>query len=109
MSVNSSMDAAVFAALSGRGHRCVGRQALIAFDKELEARNAWSDIVETFEISNGAEIPRIELSIYGDHGSYDLSVHERRKVAAERLATMLAAIDTEAAEFCFYVWPDGDC
>lgn len=103
------MDAAALAALSGRGHRCVGRHALIAFANELDARNAWIDIVETFEISNGAEIPRIELSNYGDHGSYDLSVRERRKVAAERLATILSAIDTEAAEFCFYVWLDGDC
>lgn len=103
------MDAAVFSALSGRGHRCVGRHELTAFDKELDARNAWIDIVEAFEVSNGAETPRIELSIYGDHGSYDLSARERRKAAAERLARLLAAIDAETAKFCFNVWADGDC
>ena len=37
----------------------------------MNAQGAWIDIVETFEIAKGLETPRIGLSIYGDHGSYD--------------------------------------
>jgi len=106
MSENSVGNAAVLAASSGRGHRCVGINALIAFGKELGTRKAWIDIVETFEISNGLEIPRIELSIYGDHGAYDLPARERQELAADRLAEMLAALEMESAEFCFDVWLD---
>ena len=106
MSENSHRDAAAVVVSSGRGHRCVGTTALIAFNRELDAHRAWIDIVETFEIAEGLEVPRIELSIYGDHGAYDLPVAERRKLAADRLAEMLAAIGNESADFCFDVWLD---
>lgn len=106
--MKSNGEAAVLAASSGRGYRCVGIPGLIAFNKELDARQAWIDIVETFEIADGLEIPRIDLSIYGDHGAYDLPATERRESAAARLAEMLAAVGNESADFCFTVWLDRD-
>ena len=63
---------AILAASSGRGYRCIRASALLGFSDLLNAQGAWIDIVETFEIAEGLETPRIDLSIYGDHGSYDL-------------------------------------
>lgn len=102
----SDRDDAILAASSGRGHRCIGTTDLLAFSERLNAQDAWIDIVETFEIADGLEIPRIELSIYGDHGAYDLPAADRRKLAADRLAEMLRAVDNESGDFCFDVWLD---
>lgn len=91
---------------SGRGHRCIGISALKAFNEDLEGHRAWIDIVETFEIADGLEIPRLDLSIYGDHGAYELPASERRRLAADRLSGLLAAVAKESAEFGFTVWLD---
>lgn len=102
----SDHDDAILAASSGRGHRCTGTTGLLAFSERLKAQDAWIDIVETFEIADCLEIPRIELSIYGDHGAYDLPTEERRKLAADRLAGMIRAVGNEPGDFCFDVWLD---
>lgn len=74
----------------------------------MSARGAWVDIVETFEISEGLEIPRIDLSIYGDHGTYDLPAAERQVLAGRRLTEMLAHAAKEPTELRFDVWLDSD-
>lgn len=102
----SDRDDVIRAASSGRGYRCKGASALLAFSEQLKAQGAWVDIVETFEIADGLERPRIELSIYGDHGTYHLPVAERRQLAADRLAALVVAVRKESAEFCFDVWLD---
>lgn len=104
----SDDDDAILAASSGRGHRCIGASDLLAFSKRLNAQKAWIDIVETFELTDGLETPRIDLSIYGDHGSYDLPAADRKALAAHRLSEMLAVAAKEVSPLCFEVWFDQD-
>jgi len=78
----------------------------VAFSDDLATRGAWIDIVETFEMTEESEIPRIDLGIYGDHGCYDRPAAERRELAAERLKVMLAAASNSSAVFSFTVWLD---
>lgn len=104
----SDGDDAILAASSGRGHRCIGASALIAFGDQLNAQGAWIDIVETFEIAEGLETPRIDLSIYGDHGSYDLPAADRKALADYCLSEMTAIAAKEASTLGFYVWLDRD-
>ena len=101
-------DDASFAASSGRGHRCIGASALLAFSEQLNAEGAWIDIVETFEIAEGLETPRSDLSIYGDHGSYDLPAADRKVLAARRLSEMMAIAANEVLTLGFDVWLDRD-
>ena len=99
---------AILAASSGRGHRCIGAAALLAFSERLNVQGAWIDIVETFEIAEDRETPRIDLSIYGDHGSYDLPAANRKVLAARRLSKMIAIAAKEALPLGFDVWLDRD-
>src|SRR3989344_8375936 len=100
----SDDDDAILAASSGRGHRCIGVYDLIAFSERLNAQKAWIDIVETFELADGLETPRIDLSIYGDHGSYNLPAANRKALAAHRLSEMLAVAGKEVSPLGFDVW-----
>jgi len=102
----SDHDSAILAASSGRGHRCIGASDLLAFGERLNAHKAWIDIVETFELADGLETPRIDLSIYGDHGSYDLPAADRKALAAHRLSEMLAVAEREVSLLGFDVWLD---
>ena len=104
----SDHDGAIRAASSGGGHRCVGASELLAFSERLDAQRAWIDIVETFELTDGLETPRIDLSIYGDHGSYDLPAADRKALAARRLSEMLAVAEKEVSPLGFDVWLDRD-
>lgn len=104
----SDHEDAILAASSGRGHWCVGAGALLAFSERLTAQKAWIDIVETFELTDGLETPRIDLSIYGDHGSYDLPATDRKALADQRLSEMLAVAAKEVSPLGFYVWLDRD-
>lgn len=104
----SDGDDAILAASSGRGHRCIGAAALLAFSEQLNAQGAWIDIVEAFEIAEGLETPRIDLSIYGDHGSYDLPAADRKALAARRLSEMMAIAAKEVSTLGFDVWLDRD-
>ena len=107
--LNSSDGAdAIGAAASGRGHRCIGASALFAFSEQLNAQGAWIDIVETFEIAEGVETPRIDLSIYGDHGSYDLPAADRKALADRRLSETMAIAAKEVSTLGFDVWLDRD-
>ncbi|MBJ7484275.1 hypothetical protein [Brevundimonas sp.] len=108
MLLPSDGDDAILAASSGRGHRCIGASALLAFSDQLNAHGAWIDIVETFEVAEGWEIPRIDLSIYGDHGSYDLPAADRKALAARRLSEMMATVAKEVSALGFDVWLDRD-
>lgn len=104
----SDGDDAILAASSGRGHRCIGVPALLEFRDQLNAQGAWIDIVEAFEIAEGLETPRIDLSIYGDHGSYDLPAADRKALAVRRLSEMLAVAAEEVSPLGFDVWLDRD-
>jgi hypothetical protein len=104
----SDNDGAVAAASSGRGHRCIGASALLAFSRQLNAQGAWIDIVETFEIAEGLETPRIDLSIYGDHGAYGLAATDRKALADRRLSEMLVLVEKEESTLGFDVWLDRD-
>lgn len=104
----SDHDDPILAASSGRGHRCIGAPDLLAFSERLNAQKAWIDIVETFELVDGLETPRIDLSIYGDHGSYNLSATDRKALAAQRLSEMLAVAAKEVSPLAFDVWLDRD-
>lgn len=101
-----SSDDAFLAADSGRGHTCKDARALLELNEMLAGRGAWIDIVETFEVKAGVEVPRIDLSIYGDHGSYDQPAEVRRELAAERVTKMLAAASKDADQLAFTVWLD---
>ena len=103
-----SSDDAFLAADSGRGHKCMGTTALVAFSEVLAARGAWIDIVEAAGIEAGLEVSRVDLSIYGDHGCYDQPADLRREMAAERLTKMLAIAAEDAAQLSFTVWLDRD-
>ena len=99
---------AVADASSGKGHRCLGVEALLAFMAALEPEAGWIDLVETYEIAENLEIPRIDLGIYGDHGAYDQPAPERRRLANERVEAMLDAVSREAKGFIFQVWLDSE-
>jgi len=102
----SDKDGAILAASSGRGHRCIGASALLAFSNQLKVHGAWIDIVETFEIADGVETPRIDLSIYGDHGAYELAPTDRKALADRRLSEMLVLASKEGSTLAFDVWLD---
>ena len=97
---------AIAAVSCGKGHRCVGIDALIAFMATLGPEAGWIDLVETYEIAGNLEIPRIDLSIYGDHDTYDQPAQERRRLARERVEWMLEAVAREPKGFVFQVWLD---
>ena len=97
---------AIADASSGKGHRCIGVEALLAFMITLEPKAGWIDLIETYEITGNLEVPRIDLSIYGDHGAYDQPAPERRRLARERVEGTLDAVSREQREFIFQVWLD---
>jgi hypothetical protein len=99
---------AIAAASSGKGHRVTGAEALQAFIETLGMGMHWVDVVETSELVAELEVPRLDLSIYGDHGAYDKPAQERRRLAAERVAVMLNEAAREPKTFIFQVWLDSD-
>ena len=74
----------------------------------LEPEAGWIDLVETYEIVGDLEVPRLDLSIYGDHGAYGQPTAERVRLAGERLEAMLDAVSREAKGFIFQVWLDNE-
>lgn len=90
----------------GKGRRCIGIESLLRFSEALDTTETWIDIVETYEVAGEQEIPRVDLGIYGDHGTYDRPADERRSLAASRLQNMVAEARQEQKPFVFEVWLD---
>jgi Mrp family chromosome partitioning ATPase len=90
----------------GKGRRCIGIESLLRFSQALDATATWVDIVETYEVAGEQEIPRLDLGIYGDPGTYDRPADERRPLAASRLQNMVAEARQEQKPFVFEVWLD---
>ncbi len=69
------------------------------------ARDEMIHTVETYELVEGFEYPRTDLSLYGpDESAADKPHSERIRLAAAEVVQMLTEVETENSAFGFQIW-----
>ena len=100
-------EAAFASSQTGKGLRLESAAALVQFSTHVRARDAVVCNVETFEVKNGAEVCRLDLSIYqGGREDWERPIAERIRRSESELQEVLALIGEEGINCVFYVWSD---
>jgi hypothetical protein len=92
---------------SGRGFRLADVEQLRDFASYARGQASVVCNVETFEVRDEFEVPRIDLSVYqGGAEEQALPAVERVALSEEALQEVLAAIEREGIRCLFQVWAD---
>ncbi len=98
---------ALFLAARSESVRIIGQRQLKAFADHVALHGEVIRNVETYELSGGLEIPRINLGLY--QGSADEARQPgsvRLAVSENRLTEIVKDADRERCQFVFDVWTD---
>jgi len=87
------------------GTRLIGPDEFRELVQYARGRDEMIHTVETYELVEGFEYPRTDLSLYGpDESAVDKPQSERISLAAAEVVQMLTEAETENSAFGFQIW-----